>query len=98
MSILDNIIFGADYTNKTLLATVDARELHILRSIGVQWQTVQAMIQAGFNTAMAVPDGEGPVYVCLQVSRATARRDLNGQPLVHVQAFMIPGEMLTWPS
>lgn len=78
----------------TLLTPICAKEVYVLRSIGINWQKLLKPVSEAHTELMAHPEGFGPVDFKLYVTRKTR----TGSVIQTVgQSIDVPKEIFEWP-
>lgn len=89
---LDQLILA--YPPGTLLTPICAKEVYVLRTIGVNWQKLLKPITEAHRDLMAHPAGFGPVDFKLYVTRKVT----EGSVIQTVgQSIDVPQEIFEWP-
>ncbi len=89
---LDELILA--YPPGTLLTPICAKEVYVLRSIGVNWQRLLKPVTEAHAELMAHPEGFGPVDFKLYVTRKVR----TGSVIQTAgQSIDVPQEIFEWP-
>lgn len=92
MNSLDRMIL--DLPPGSLLTPICAKEVYVLRTIGVNWQRLLKPVAEAHQELLAHPEGFGPVDFKLYVTRK-----IRTGSLIHTagQSIDVPQEIFEWP-
>lgn len=89
---LDEMIFSRP--PGSLLTPICAREVYVLRTIGVNWQRLLKPVVEAHRELMTNPQGFGPVDFKLYITR----KIVEGSVIQTVgQSIDVPQEIFEWP-
>ncbi len=89
---LDQMILGSQ--QGTLLTPVCAKEVYVLRTVGIKWQQLAKIAADAHKDLMQHPGGIGSVDFMLYITRKVSQ----GSVIQTVeQSIQIPREIFEWP-
>lgn len=89
---LDELILGG--APGSLLTPICAKEVYVLRTIGINWQRLLKPVTQAHQELLANPQGFGPIDFKLYVTRKIA----EGSVIQTIgQSIDVPQEIFEWP-
>lgn len=91
-NMIDHLILN--YPPGSVLVPICAKEVLVLRTLGMRWQRLTTTVAKEHESQMKHPTGFGPVTVQLYVSRKYTQDNVIGNQLTEIA---IPEEFFEWP-